>query len=140
MHVKFGAATLSILAVVLALGIVVGSTSGTAAASDSRLRLEGDLNAAASLTSGDAKFEHRSDRTRFSAEVEDTSIACGELHVFHVASSTTALGAMTADGVGVCDLNLDTRDGDSVPGMSASDIIEVRQGTTVVVSGSLMPK
>ncbi|MCH8010123.1 MAG: hypothetical protein IIC91_14815 [Chloroflexi bacterium] len=79
MHVKFGAATLSILAVVLALGIVVGSTSGTAAASDSRLRLEGDLN-------------------------------------------------------------LDTRDGDSVPGMSASDIIEVRQGTTVVVSGSLMPK
>ncbi len=142
MHVKFGAAALSILAVVLALGVIASATTSTAAASGTKL--EGDLNPAAGLASGEAEFESRSDRTRFTAEVEDTAIACDQLHVFHVASSTD-LGAMAADGDGNCDLNLDTRGedtvpGDSVPGMAAGDSIEVRQGATVVVSGTLTAK
>ena len=101
-------------------------------------RMRADLDAVGGgLQSGDAKFESRSDRTRFSCEVEDVS-GGGTLtvKVDGMTVGTIALEFDSATGLFGGDLNLDDRDGDTVPNMVPGDSIDVIRGTATILSGS----
>ena len=96
-------------------------------------KLEGRLSGT-SLASGKAKFEERADRVRFSVQVEDMS-SDGN---FTVAVNGAEVSTITVAG-GLGDLNLDTRDGESVPSLKAGDDVEVSSGGVVILFGDLSP-
>ncbi len=106
-----------------------------------RTKLETRLTSTAkgkSLASGKAKFEMRSDRIRLSVEVEDF-VATEEVEVF---ANGASIGMVAIDAAGGADINLDSRDGDSVPILEAGDLIEVRASSdgALILSGTLEPK
>ncbi len=110
-------------------------------AGDNETKLEARLTSTAkgkSLASGKAKFEMRSDRIRLSVEVEDV-LATKEVEVFVNGAS---IGTVAIDAVGGADINLDSRDGDSVPILKAGDLVEVRATSdgALILSGTLEPK
>ena len=94
--------------------------------------------------SGSAEFRQRQTQRRFSAEVEDVNLPQGTvLNVFVDPASVctgTLLGTITVGPPPVRggDLNLDTRNGDSIPRMNAGNIVSVcTAGGRRVLSGSL---
>ena len=104
-----------------------------------RTRLEARLSptGADPLASGKAKFEMRDDRIRLSVEVEDVSTATTvrvEIDGIWVGTEAIVLGS--------ADLNLDSRDGDSVSVFSAGDSVKVFDAVTgtMILSGTLAPK
>ena len=122
-------------AVVGMLGLASIAASPASVKPDTRL--EGRLSAAPSgLQSGKAKFESRDDRTRFSCEVEDVA-ADGEYTVKHNGATVGTISV----ALGFGDLNLDTRDGQSVPNMMDGDSIEVfAPGGAKILSGTISEK
>ena len=86
------------------------------------------------LASGKAKFEMRPDRVRFSTEVEDVGSAT-EIQVFAAGIDLGTLPIVD----GGADLNVDSRDGDTVPVLSAGDLVEVfnTTGNVLILSGNL---
>lgn len=143
-------------AVALALGALVASSTALAGGGT---KLEVDLVGIDNdpVASGSAKFEYRSDRTRFSAEVEDvvgtvddvfTVQVCHEVSGTEVCSDvgnpTTITLVDIQPGPGVVlggDLNLDTRDNDTVTSMNDGDVIKVFDGNslgaTLILEGTL---
>lgn len=109
-------------------------------AGGNRTKLETRLSsttAAEPLASGKAKFEMRTNRIRLSVEVEDV-FAAAKVEVFVNGAS---IGTVVIDAAGGADINLDSRDGDSVPVLEAGALVEVRtSGGTVILSGMLEPK
>ncbi len=94
--------------------------------------------AAPALASGKAKFEMRPDRIRLSVEVEDV-VASEEVEVFVNGAS---IGTVAIDAAGGADINLDSRDGDSVPILKAGHLVEVRATSdgALILSGMLESK
>ena len=122
---------ITVFAFVVALSIpamsVVSAGGGT------RLEVNLTSTSADPLASGKAKFEERSDRTRFSTEAEDVT-ASGPLTVKVNGSMVGSMNVVA----GVGDLNLDTRDGQSVPAMNVGDTVEVFDAAGVLIlSGTL---
>lgn len=72
------------------------------------------------LASGNAKWERRADRMKFSAEVED--VRTSGAHEVRI-NGKRAGDVRVAGGIG--DLNLDTRSGHRVPEMRSGDLVEV---------------
>jgi len=102
----------------------------------SEIRLETRLMATAAdrLASGNAKFEVRPDRTRFSVEVEDVSTRGN--HEIKINGTSVDLFVMVNLGVG--DLNLDSRDGDTVPELKSGDVVQVfNLDGTLILRGML---
>jgi hypothetical protein len=121
-----------------------GSGSGSSG-TEIRLRARLTGNAIGNLVpSGHADFRERAGRfVRFSAEVEDVNLPVdSELEVFVSPSSvcsgtllgTVELGPAPFRGA---DLNLDTRDGDTVPPMAVGNIVSVCFNGAPIVSGKL---
>ena len=101
-----------------------------------RIELEADLipTNADPFASGEAKFEKRDDRTRFEVEVEDVS-SIGELDV---RANGSSVGSITVDENGDGQLELDTRNGDTVPDLEAGDVVEVFNAVgDLILSGTL---
>ena len=117
----------------LAMGVVVaGSAAPVIAADETRLktRLTGpDIGGL--VPSGAAEFRKRGINKRFTTEVEDVNLT-GSLRV---CVNGMDLGTISlASGFG--DLNLDTRDGQTVPGMSSGNVVTVRSGGTDCSTGT----
>lgn len=112
----------------------------SAFAGDNETRLESRLAATAereALASGKAKFEMRPDRIRLSVEVQDVAVA-EQVEVF-IDGDSIGIVAIVAGGA---DINLDIRDGDSVPVLGAGALVEVRDTSdgALILSGTLEPK
>ncbi len=107
-----------------------------ASGAETKLRVRLTATEAEPLASGSAKFEMRPDRIRFSTEVEDVASAT-EIHVFAAGNDMGTLPIV----LGFADLNLDSRDGDTVPVLSVGDLIEVfnTNGNVLILSGNLQP-
>ncbi len=110
-------------------------------AGGNRTKLETRLTSTAEgeqLASGKAKFEMRSNRIRLSVEIEDF-VATEAVEVF---ANGASIGMAAIDAAGGADINLDSRDGDSVPILEAGDLIEVRATSdgALILSGTLAPK
>lgn len=88
------------------------------------------------LASGNAKFEVRSDRVKFSTEVEDVSTnGLGSVQVLR--GTQVILRSSISISLGFGDLNLDSRLGDTVPTMSLGDQVSVFDAAgTMILSGT----
>ncbi len=122
-------------ALVVLLGIQLSTFAG-----GNETRLQARLTATAereALASGKAKFEMRSDRIRLSVEIQDVAVA-GQVEVF-VDGTSIGVAAIIAGGA---DINLDIRDGDSVPMLGAGALVQVRDTSdgALILSGLLEPK
>ncbi len=138
--------------------LAIGSTQYAVAVagdggSDDRTRLEAELMDPNGDDSGKAKFELRpADRTRLSIEIEDVGAAnqadCDKFTATikddtGMTIFTSAPGAFEFDGEDpqdpVCDLNLDDRDGETVPTVADGDMVTVTNGV-VTLTGNFGPK
>ncbi len=122
--------------------LALAAAPQTAYAGD-RIRLEVRLDATNDdpLASGKAKFESRPDRTRFGTEVEDVSTdGDGTVEVMRPSSGVIQSNTITITG-GFGDLNLDTRDGDTVTSMQIGDVVHVHDANaTLILTGTLVTK
>lgn len=131
-NILIGRTVFTAAAVVLGTSLLVFAGGGGT-------KLEGRLAAtspAESLASGKAKFEMRGDRTRLSVQIEDI-VAAGAVEI---TVGGISLGTVQINAVGQADVNLDSRDGDSVPVLEDGDVIVVTAGGTVILTGSLHEK
>ena len=103
---------------------------------ETKLRVRLTATDADPLASGSAKWEMRPDRVRFSTEVEDVASA----DEIRVVAGGNDMGTLAIVG-GFADLNLDSRDGDTVPVLSLGDLVEVfnTNGNVLILSGNLSP-
>ncbi len=151
------ALVLALLVGAVALLVVFGPL-GAGAGHTERTKLEIRLDAtdADPLASGKTKWEERLnedesiERQRTSTEVEDVSTTGA--HEVRVSRDTTADGNfdtvissgemfVEVDALGFGDLNLDSRDGDSVPVLQDGDLVEVLDpDSNLILSGTLAPK
>ncbi|MEK7407503.1 MAG: hypothetical protein AAB225_20690 [Acidobacteriota bacterium] len=109
--------------------LAVSIGGGTApAAGGQRVRLEGRRQAVINGFQAEfkARFEHRADRMRFNAEVEDLNVA--ERTALNVCFGAMRLGGIVLDGSHEGELELDSRDGDAVPMLKSGDIIALKLG------------
>lgn len=111
-------------------GVELQKAAGTEIPTEDIL-LEGALTATAAdpLASGTARWESRPDRITFTCEVEDvTTSGSHEVRVNGVVVGFVNVVA------GLGDLNMDSRNGDSVPTMNAGDRVQVRNpsGRTIL--------
>jgi hypothetical protein len=134
--------TLSRLNLLLGLATLTLFTclTATVLADQTRVRLETDLTptAAAPDAEGHARFESRPDRARFRVEVEDVSVT----DAVDVLVNGNLIGVITLDN-GFGELELNSKDGDTVPLLQAGDevdIVDDADGTTLLLSGVLSPK
>ena len=99
------------------------------------VRLEARLQATAAdpLASGTAKFERRDNgRRKFSTEVEDVSVdGTGQVRVYRNGQAYFSAPIQITNGFG--DLNLDTLNGQQVPGMRAGDGVGVFNADGVLI-------
>jgi hypothetical protein len=116
---------LAVLAFVAVLGFAAVQTADAA-------RLRANLTGT-SAASGKAQWESRADRVRLSVEVEDVALPNGT--VLTVTACGASVGTITL-ALGEGDLNLDTRDGQSVPTCSNGSSVTVSNGAATVVSGN----
>ena len=136
-------------AVLLALFVVAGYSSGVAQAGD-EVRFRALLMASMvdPFSSGHADFDQRPDRTRFSVEVDNiTKPGIGIVVVTRNAGTTsqeTILQAQIAivgdplQGTAFGNLSLDSRLGDSVPVMIIGDTVNVLNASgDLVLKGTL---
>ena len=130
--------TLNVLSIPVAAALAL-ALNFMVLAHDGRTRLESRLTATSAepLDSGKAKFEMRDDRVRFSTEVEDVAVA----QQIEVVVAGMSLGTVAIDALGGADLNLDSRDGDTVPVLQDGDLVEVfdTNGNILILSGTLGP-
>lgn len=123
------------------LAVVVSLSATMAAFAGDTLRLEADLAGSAIgdvAPSGDADWRMRDDGfKRLSVDVEDVDLP--DDTVLDVMACGVSVGAIVLDG-GEGELDLDERDGDTVPTCAEGDAVTVSFGETTVVSGTFMVK
>ena len=143
---KLVAPLLALLVGAIGLAVLVGPL-GVGAGGANRTKLEVRLEAtdADPLASGKTKWEQRFEddgetleRQRTSTEVEDVSTIGA--HEILVNSASVGM-AVEVDALGFGDLNLDSRDGDTVIVMAIDDLIEVlNPDGAVILTGTLAEK
>ena len=137
-------ACLSIVAVALVLVVSQSAMSG-----ESKERFEAELssldNGIDPLVSGTARSESRGSRLKFNVEVEDIG-SVGEGGILQVVVGGGLVGSMTVaknpDGILVGRIDLDTVDGDVVPGPFGDGVdveIQLADGTPIL-AGSFSSK
>jgi hypothetical protein len=132
-------------AAAIAVTLAVANPFGAGAGHTSQTKLIAELTAtnADPLASGKTKWEERFDgavleRRRTSTEVED--VATTGDHEVRVTRNGTPVATMTVavDALGFGDLNLDSRDGDTVEVLAEGDLVEVLNPTgEVILTGTL---
>lgn len=127
------------------LGSVCALLMGvTALAGGHETRLRGRLFAAPGQkrnAEGRAKFESRADRSRLGVEAQGTTNASMGGRVRIEIGDFSAVVAFDPIARNF-DLNLDSRDGDSVPTLEPGDLVEVFDDVTgaLLLSGTVAPK
>jgi hypothetical protein len=93
--------------------------------------VEGGIGAAAAAD-GRADYRERGNSMRLNVEVEDVS----PNSTFTIEISGNTLGTITTNSFGTAELELNTNDGQVVPKILRGDLVQIFQGTELVLSGN----
>jgi hypothetical protein len=120
---------------VTAVSLLVFGIVQNASATSSETRMLADLNPPTNvggIADGRADYRERGNSMRLNVEVEDVSPNT----TFTVEISGNALGTITTNSFGTAELELNTNDGQVVPKILRGDLVQIFQGTELVLSGS----
>ena len=144
------ASILVVIAAATVVTLVVADPFSVRAGHTSQTKLIAELTAtdADPLASGKAKWEERFDgavleRRRTSTEVEDVATTGDHMVRVTRGNPPVAVATMTVsvDALGFGDLNLDSRDGDTVEVLAEGDLVEVlNPASDVILTGTLQLK
>ena len=110
-----------------------------ASATSPEIRMLADLNPPTNVegggiaaADGHADYRERGNSMRLNVEVEDVS----PNSAFTIEISGNTLGTITTNSFGIAELELNTNDGQVVPKIMRGDLVQIFQGTELVLSGS----
>ena len=116
----------------LIFGIIVQTTSATT----SEIRILADLNpppsAAGIAADGRADYRERGSSLRLNVEIEDAT----PNSTFTIEVSGEPISTITTNSFGISELELNTNDGQVVPKVLRGDLVQIFQGSELVLSGS----
>lgn len=119
----------------LTFGIIVQNASATT----SEIRMLADLNpppggggTAAATADGRADYREEGSSMRLNVEIEDVTPNTA----FTIEISGNTLGAITTNSFGIAELELNTNDGHVVPKVLRGDLVQIFQGSELVLSGN----
>ena len=117
----------------LIFGIIVQTTSATT----SEIRILADLNtppSAAGIAAADgrADYRERGSSLRLNVEIEDAT----PNSTFTIEVSGEPISTITTNSFGIAELELNTNDGQVVPKVLRGDLVQIFQGSELVLSGS----
>jgi plastocyanin len=134
MSIKYDNLSFIIFAMTAAVSLLVFGIVQNAGASSSEIRMLADLNPPTNvggIADGRADYRERGNSMRLNVEVEDIS----PNSTFTVEISGNTLGAITTNRFGTAELELNTNDGQVVPKILRGDLVQIFQGTELVLSG-----
>src|SRR5918999_4651193 len=113
--------------------LILDIITQNASATTSEIRILADLNPAnGGMGDGRADYRERGLSMRLNVEVED--VTPNSTLVIEV--SGNPLGTITTNSFGIAELELTTNDGQVVPKVLRGDLVQIFQGTELVLSGS----
>src|ERR671915_99566 len=127
-----------IMLTMAAMSLLIFGILQNASATSSEIRMLADLNLPADVVGGGiaadghADYRERGNSMRLNVEVEDVSPNTA----FTIEVSGNTLGTITTNSFGTAELELNTNDGQVVPRVVSGDVVEIFQGTQLVLSGS----
>ena len=130
----------TILVIAAMSSLTFGIITQNASATTSEIRMLADLNpppggggiAAAATADGRADYREEGSSMRLNVEVEDVTPNT----TFTIEVSGNTLGAITTNSFGIAELELNTNDGHVVPKVLRGDLVQIFQGSELVLSGS----
>jgi plastocyanin len=132
MTVRYKNLTFALLAMP-AMSLLIFAIVQNANATSSEIRMLTDLNPTnGGIADGRADYRERGNSMRLNVEVEDVS----PNSTFTVEISGEAIGTITTSSFGIAELELNTNDGQVVPKILRGDLVQIFQGTELVLSGS----
>ena len=115
-----------------AMSLLIFAIVQNASATSSEIRMLADLNPTnGGIADGRADYRERGNSMRLNVEVEDVS----PNSTFNVEISGEPIGAISTSSFGVGELELNTNDGQVVPKILTGDLVQIFQGTELVLSG-----
>ncbi len=123
----------AVLAVTAVSLLIFGSVQNSIA-TNSEIRMLADLNPPTNvggIADGRADYRERGNSMRLNVEVEDVF----PNSTFTVEVSGEPIGTIRTSSFGTGELELNTNDGQAVPKILTGDLVEVFQGTELVLSG-----
>jgi hypothetical protein len=130
-----------IMLTMAAMSLLIFGILQNASATNSEIRMLADLNPpadvvgggiAAAAADGHADYRERGNSMRLNVEVEDVS----PNSTFTIEISGNTLGTITTNSFGTAELELNTNDGQVVPKILRGDLVQIFQGTELVLSGN----
>lgn len=123
----------AVLAVTVVSLLIFGSVQNSIA-TNSEIRMLADLNPPTNIggiADGRADYRERGNSMRLNVEVEDVF----PNSTFTVEVSGEPIGTIRTSSFGTGELELNTNDGQAVPKILTGDLVEIFQGTELVLSG-----
>jgi plastocyanin len=126
------------LLTIAVVSLIMFSILQNASATTSEIRMLADLNpppsgvGAAAAADGRADYRERDGAMRLNVEVEDVTPNT----TFTIEVSGNTLGTITTNNFGIAELELNTNDGQVVPRVLRGNVVQIFQGTQLVLSGS----
>jgi hypothetical protein len=118
--------------VMTAMSLLISAIVQNASATSSEIRMLADLNPTnGGIADGKADYRERGNSTRLNVEVEDVS----PNSAFTVEISGEPIGTIRTSSFGIGELELNTNDGQVVPKILKGDLVQIFQGTELVLSG-----
>jgi plastocyanin len=117
-----------------AVSLLIFGMVQNASATSSEIRMLADLNPPTNvgvIADGRADYRERGNSMRLNLEVEDVS----PNSTFTVEISGNTLGTIITNSFGTAELELNTNDGQVVPKILRGDLVQIFQGTELVLSG-----
>jgi hypothetical protein len=129
-----------IMLTMAAMSLLIFGILQNASATSSEIRMLADLNPptnvgggiAAAAADGRADYRERGNSMRLNVEVEDVS----PNSTFTIEISGNTLGTITTNSFGTAELELNTNDGQVVPKILRGDLVQIFQGTELMLSGN----
>jgi plastocyanin len=124
----------TILAMTAISLLILDIITQNASATTSEIRMLADLNPANVGMGGDGRADYRERglSMRLNVEVEDVT----PNSTLAIEVSGNPLGTITTNSFGIAELELTTNDGQVVPKVLRGDLVQIFQGTELVLSGS----
>src|SRR5918996_3782566 len=127
-----------IMLTMAAMSLLIFGILQNASATSSEIRMLADLNLPADVVGGGiaadghADYRERGNSMRLNVEVEDVS----PNSTFTIEISGNTLGTITTNSFGTAELELNTNDGQVVPKILRGDLVQIFQGTELMLSGN----
>lgn len=135
MTTEFENFSFTILVIVAMSSLNFGIMAQNASATTSEIRMLADLNPPTNvggIADGRADYREEGSSMRLNVEVEDVTPNT----TFTIEVSGNTLGAITTNSFGIAELELNTNDGHVVPKVLRGDLVQIFQGSELVLSGS----